>query len=121
MVRTDIFQRAVPWTELIVREGQLPNDLNLATSQRVSATLVLLALLTVAMGVFVAGPRLLAALTGAIWIALAAFWIESPKRIATGVLWLATTALISRSSQPLEQNGILPAIAAALFTGAGWR
>ena len=119
MVRTDIFQRAVPWTELIVREGRLPNDLNLATGQRVSAALALLAPVAVAVGVFLAGPRLLATSMGTIWIALAAFWIESPRRMVTGVLWLATTALIWRSGQPLEHSAIPPAIAAAAFTGAG--
>jgi glycosyltransferase involved in cell wall biosynthesis len=37
MVRTDIFDRALPWTALIVRAGQLPNDLNVGWSSRLSA------------------------------------------------------------------------------------
>ncbi len=36
MVRTDIFQRAVPWTELSLKRG-LPRDLNFKVSDRVSA------------------------------------------------------------------------------------
>ena len=119
MVRTDIFQRAVPWTELIVREGQLPNDLNLATSQRISAGLALLGLFAAAVGIWFAGPRLLAALMSAMGIALAAFWIESPKRIATGALWLAATGGIWWQGHRLEQSAILPAIAIVAFTGAG--
>lgn len=50
LIRTDIFQRAVPWTELILREGAMPNDLNLATSHRLSAVAVWLSL-----GLLVAG------------------------------------------------------------------
>jgi len=40
MVRCDIFDRGVPWTELIWRDRLMPNDLNLRTSQRVSVGLV---------------------------------------------------------------------------------
>jgi len=36
MLRTDILGRAVPWSQLILQVGSLPNDLNLQTSQRVS-------------------------------------------------------------------------------------
>jgi glycosyltransferase involved in cell wall biosynthesis len=36
LLKTDFFQRALPWTELILRDRQLVNDLNLKTSSRVS-------------------------------------------------------------------------------------
>jgi GT2 family glycosyltransferase len=42
--RTDIFQRAVPWTRLVLREGQLPDDLNLGRRSRASAGVVWAAL-----------------------------------------------------------------------------
>ncbi len=37
MIRSDVCDRALPWTRLIVRERHLPNDLNLKYSQRISA------------------------------------------------------------------------------------
>lgn len=37
VVTTDVFCRAVPWTKLILERGQLPNDLNLAFTQRLAA------------------------------------------------------------------------------------
>ena len=40
LLRTDIFQRAVPWTRLIIRSRVLPNDLNVKTGSRVSVALV---------------------------------------------------------------------------------
>ncbi|MGI9146840.1 MAG: glycosyltransferase family 2 protein [Chloroflexota bacterium] len=40
ILQTDIRDRALPWTQLIVRTGQLPNDLNLQTASRVSAVCV---------------------------------------------------------------------------------
>lgn len=43
MLRCDILDRALPWTDLIHRYRDLPNDLNVAASQRASAALVLAA------------------------------------------------------------------------------
>ncbi len=40
LLRADILYRAVPWSRLILKSGVLPNDLNLQTSQRVSAVMV---------------------------------------------------------------------------------
>ena len=39
-LRTDIFCRAIPWSRLLLTSKQLVNDLNLKTSDRVSAMLV---------------------------------------------------------------------------------
>lgn len=39
MVRTDIFDRAAPWTLLLLREGRADNDLNLDHRSRASAAL----------------------------------------------------------------------------------
>ncbi|MEO8189930.1 MAG: glycosyltransferase [Acidobacteriota bacterium] len=43
--KTDLFDRALPWTELILRAGRMPTDLNLALRHRigVAATAVLIA------------------------------------------------------------------------------
>ncbi len=37
MVSTDIFDRGIPWTQLILSKHKLPNDLNLRRTQRYSA------------------------------------------------------------------------------------
>lgn len=42
MIRTDVTQRAIPWTELILKNASMPNDLNVRTSQRISVALVFL-------------------------------------------------------------------------------
>ena len=42
IVRSDVWDRGVPWTELILREGHVPDDLNLKLAQRVSAVLAYL-------------------------------------------------------------------------------
>jgi GT2 family glycosyltransferase len=42
LIRTDILDRGIPWTELILRDRCMPDDLNLQLSQRVSVALVFL-------------------------------------------------------------------------------
>ena len=42
IVRSDVWDRGVPWTELILREGGLPDDLNLRRAQRICAVLAYL-------------------------------------------------------------------------------
>lgn len=67
VVMTDIKQRALPWSRLIVRAGELPNDLNLHWSQRVAAALapfVLLSLLLMPVAVIAEG------LDGLLWTLL---------------------------------------------------
>lgn len=51
ILKTDIRDRALPWTDLIVRTGQLPNDLNLSTTSRVSAISVFALLGLLAFGI----------------------------------------------------------------------
>ena len=37
LIRTDIFDRGIPWTQLVMADRKIPNDLNLESSQRWSA------------------------------------------------------------------------------------
>ncbi len=39
MILTDIKNRGIPWTLLLLRQGKIPNDLNLRHSQRLSAVM----------------------------------------------------------------------------------
>src|SRR5262249_57136528 len=44
MMRTDVSSRAVPWARLVLAKDRVPNELNLGASQRMSASLTILAL-----------------------------------------------------------------------------
>jgi len=44
MIRTDVSSRAVPWARLVLGKDRVPSELNLRASQRVSASLTILAL-----------------------------------------------------------------------------
>jgi glycosyltransferase involved in cell wall biosynthesis len=54
VIRTDILDRAIPWTEILLRYRQFPNVLNLEIHQRISVLLCL-----IATGAFVLGCTLL--------------------------------------------------------------
>jgi GT2 family glycosyltransferase len=47
VLRTDLYDRALPWSELILEDGELPSDLNLRWSQRAAALLAAPALIAV--------------------------------------------------------------------------
>ncbi|MEA5583188.1 glycosyltransferase family 2 protein [Nodularia harveyana UHCC-0300] len=40
LIKADVCDRALPWTQLILRQGQMPSDLNLGWSSRLSVVLV---------------------------------------------------------------------------------
>jgi len=74
MLRTDVFDRAVPWTLLILRERQMPNDLNLRRGQRVNACLAAILL-------FVAPAMLLGPPFPALWAIVLAFYLARNARL----------------------------------------
>ncbi len=64
MLHTDILHRALPWTDLLLRYGQVANDMNLRHTSRLS--LLLLAALPVLIGMGTLVPGLRAANTGGV-------------------------------------------------------
>jgi len=67
LLRCDVFDRALPWTRLILESGRLPNDLNVAVSQRISALLAWISVGCAAAGLWrpvLLAPALLAAAGG---------------------------------------------------------
>ena len=61
MIATDLWRRAVPWSELMLRDGRMVNDLNVKTRDRVSVALA-----------YAAPVALLGALRSPRWLAVAA-------------------------------------------------
>lgn len=81
MLKTDIFDRAIPWTELILRDGFMPADLNLKISQRVSGVLVALLVASIGYVCAVLGGALIAPLACLLAISVSGYWFHAwPKR-----------------------------------------
>lgn len=80
LVKTDILDRGIPWTELILRDRHLPNDLNLQLSQRVSVALVFLLILIAAFTTLHRGRSFTLAMLTLLFLLLAQFGVESRWR-----------------------------------------
>ena len=52
LLKADIADRGIPWTQLMLRLGRMPNSLNVSTSQRVSVLLVGSTMLTALLGLW---------------------------------------------------------------------
>ena len=71
LIKTDVFDRGIPWTRLMLRAGTVPNSLNVKSTQRISAAVVYLTGLCALLG-FV-WPSLWIAAVG---MALVMFWLN---------------------------------------------
>ncbi len=94
LVKTDIMDRGIPWTELILRDRFLPNDLNLQLSQRVSVALVFLLLGVAAAAAWYAGTSFILMLLTVLFLVLAQFEVETTWQTQPKAL-IATTVLIA--------------------------
>jgi hypothetical protein len=111
LVKTDILDRGIPWTELILRDRCMPNDLNLQLSQRVSVALAFLLVgLSVATAVF-SGGYFLVPLLSVVLMLLARYWTESsasarPRFVTAGMLLaVAVTCVLAYR---LGMFGLIP-------------
>ncbi len=93
LLKTDIFDRGIPWTELILRDASMPNDLNLQISQRVSVALVYMLLLAVGgMAVHFKGLFLVPLLLLLVLL-LSAYWFHDWHRARSRLRLLAPIAV----------------------------
>ena len=93
LVKSDIFDRGIPWTELILRDRCMPNDLNVQLSQRVSVALVFVLL---GLSTFAAvrwGGAFLVPLFALLFLQLSRYWLESasPRDSQAGALSIGLT------------------------------
>jgi glycosyltransferase involved in cell wall biosynthesis len=96
LVKTDFLDRGIPWTELILRDGRMPDDLNLQLSQRVSVALVFVLVAFSALVAFYWRAYFLAPLFATVLIALSRYWVDatvSRNRWAIGVMTASMAAI----------------------------
>ena len=98
LLRTDILDRGVPWTELILRDRHMPNDLNLELSQRVSVALAFVLMGVTAAAAVWWGGYFLTPLLAVLFLLLARYWLEPasqhrPKSVIV-VMGLAIAAIV---------------------------
>ncbi len=119
MLRTDFFYRALPWSELSLRSGTMPNDLNLRISQRISVALVAV-LVLLASYLSVAHAAFLPALLITFFLLLSGYCAHaSANRSRRAMITMAAgLAIIVVASYLLHAYAVIPAVVAgcaALF------
>jgi hypothetical protein len=75
MLRTDIFDRGIPWTLLILRAGRMPNDLNIKWHQRASVAAIGLVFLLAFIEMAIYGGRFVTSLAALFMAVLGSFWV----------------------------------------------
>jgi glycosyltransferase involved in cell wall biosynthesis len=110
VIRTDLFQRAIPWSELSLQTGHMPQDLNLRMSQRVSVAIVFL---LIAIASYIAlrwHAFFLVPLFANFFLLLSAYWVKvSLKHRRTLTLLIsATLGAIIAGSYLLEMYAVIP-------------
>jgi len=91
MIKSDFLHRALPWSELAIRSGRMPNDLNLRVSQRISVSLVFLLSILAGCLVWGRGAYFLLPLMVTFFILLSYYWLECSRRDHVLITALMTT------------------------------
>lgn len=114
LLKTDVLDRGIPWTELILRDQRMPNDLNLQISQRVSIGLVYLMLVYAAEHALRYGAYALLPLVTIVFILLSSFWSDGAEHHSLGVCaaMVAGAAAIVLCAWRIHQRGLIPLIVA---------
>ncbi len=114
LLKTDVLDRGIPWTELILRDHNMPNDLNLEISQRVSIGLVYLMLLYAAIHAFRFGGYALLPLFTILFILLSSFWSDGAEHRSLGVCaaMIGGAAAIVLCAWRIHMRGLIPLVVA---------
>jgi GT2 family glycosyltransferase len=112
LVKTDILDRGIPWTELILRDRFMPNDLNLQLSQRVSVALVFILVGFAGTVAWIMGAYLLIPPLAIVFLMLGYWWggeftiNERPRRAF--ILLNCMVALIAGLAWWQRMYGLIP-------------
>jgi glycosyltransferase involved in cell wall biosynthesis len=129
MVKSDILDRGIPWTQLILRYSQFANDLNLRTTYRLSVAGAYLTVLFAIAGLLAPPLALLALVPLALviywgrdyyrfflgqrglWFALRVIPVHFLSHLYNGVSFIAGTLLFMMARRNVHLPGALPAYA----------
>jgi GT2 family glycosyltransferase len=118
LITTDIFERGIPWTELILRDRFMPNDLNLQVSQRISVALVFVLIAIFGMLAFITGAYLLVPLIVIVFLMLTGWWTEvsdSAWPVGARIMLIVLIAFATGFSYSHRMFALIPPLAVSPF------
>ena len=113
---TDIRNRGIPWTELILRDRRMPNDLNVRFSERVSVALVFLLFFFALEGAVRYGGYFLIPGGSLLLFVLGRYWAEAASQPGGKVAFAAVTALAGLFVWQAHAHDMLP-VATSVMVG----
>ena len=117
LVKTDIMDRGIPWTELILRDRHLPNDLNLHLSQRVSTALMFILLVLGLAGAIYAGSVFLMVGFALLFLALIPYEVESTSDYSSRRVTVVALGLVAAIVTLAFFNGTTLLVPPVLMAG----
>jgi len=115
MLRTDFFYRALPWSQLCLRSGQMPDALSLRVSQRISVALVCLVTMMAAYLTLHWHAYFLTPLFATFFILLSRYWVEgwSQRSRMVSSMMGAMLVMIAGLSYAFHMFAIIPMVVIA--------
>ena len=98
LIKTDVLDRGVPWTELILRDGSMPNHLNIDVSERISVALAFILFGLAAEGTIRYRGYFLTPFLAVLVFLLAKYWVDATSRPRSRAITAAMTLLIASFS-----------------------
>jgi glycosyltransferase involved in cell wall biosynthesis len=117
LVKTDILDRGVPWTELILRDRHMPRDLNLQLSQRVSVAIAFLLFLVATVGAIWYGGYFLTPLFALLFLSLGAYWIDGRAHPGDSAVKILMAVILAVIVVVGHRTGLLKLVAPPLSLG----
>ena len=118
LLKTDVFDRAIPWTRLILQDRRAANDLNLKWTQRVCVALVLLTLVLLGVvgwrqpAILLLPLSVFTVLLGVDWFSHRKPWRRNAKLVAVSLLLASLSGFAV--SLPMETSLLLLPVAVVL-------
>ncbi len=94
LVKTDVLDRGIPWTELMLRDRKMPNDLNLHLSQRISVALAFLMVLSATVLAIHYKGYFLTPLFALLFFLLGTYWVDTASKPGGKGATIALTAVL---------------------------
>jgi glycosyltransferase involved in cell wall biosynthesis len=110
LVKTDVLDRGIPWTELILRDQRMPNDLNLQLSQRVSVALVYMMLGLATLCAIYWRGYFLTPLFAFLFFLLSRYWIDGSRPRTASALMVAGGLAIVWLAWRNQMLGLIPLV-----------
>jgi glycosyltransferase involved in cell wall biosynthesis len=95
LLKTDVLDRGIPWTELILRDQKLPNDLNVQLSQRLSVAMTFVMLGIAALTAVRWKGYFLVPLFVLLFFLLSRYWLDAARQTDSKVAILSTSAAVA--------------------------